>query len=94
MTVKTTLSFTERHHRFLLQKVDEGVFATQSAAVAAALEQMIQDEAERQVALSALADEIRARIGTPRSEYVNQEHAFSASRATMEASRKGTARGG
>ena len=25
MTVKTTLSFTERHHRFLLQKVDEGV---------------------------------------------------------------------
>ena len=23
-----TLSFTERHHRFLLQKVNEGVFAT------------------------------------------------------------------
>ena len=59
MSVKTTLSFTERHHGFLLAKVREGVFATQSAAVAAAIEQMIQDEAEREVALSALAEEIR-----------------------------------
>ena len=38
MSVKTTLSFTERHHGFLLAKVREGVFATQSAAVAAAIE--------------------------------------------------------
>ena len=64
MAVKTTLSFTERHHGFLLAKVREGIFATQSAVVAAAVEQMIQDEAEREVALSALADEIRARAHT------------------------------
>jgi Arc/MetJ-type ribon-helix-helix transcriptional regulator len=38
MTVKTTLSFTDRHHHFLSEKVGQGVFATQSAAVAAALE--------------------------------------------------------
>jgi antitoxin ParD1/3/4 len=44
MTVKTTLSFTDRHHQFLLEKVAQGIFATQSAAVAAALEQMMQDE--------------------------------------------------
>ena len=44
MTVKTTLSFTDRHHRFLMRSINDGVFATQSAAVAAALEQMIQDE--------------------------------------------------
>ena len=87
MTVKTTLSFTERHHRFLLQKVAEGVFATQSAAVAAALEQMIQDDAEREVALAALAEEIRARMSTPRSEFVDREQAFSAARATIEAAR-------
>ena len=43
MAVKTTLSFTERHHGFLLAKVREGIFATQSAVVAAAVEQMIQD---------------------------------------------------
>ena len=55
MTVKTTLSFTDRHHQFLSEKVGQGVFATQSAAVAAALEQMMQDEQERDVALSALA---------------------------------------
>ena len=88
MTVKTTLSFTERHHRFLVQKVDEGVFATQSAAVATALEQMIQDEKEREVALTALAQEIRARAHTPRSEFVDQDQAFSAARATVEAARK------
>ena len=88
MTVKTTLSFTDRHHRFLLEKVNEGIFATQSAAVAAALEQMIQDEAEREVALAALSEEIRARSHTPRSEFVDQEQAFSASRATIGAARK------
>lgn len=87
MPVKTTLSFTERHHRFLLQKVAEGVFATQSAAVASALEQMIQDDAERNVALAALAGEIRARMCTPRSEFVDQDQAFSAARATIEAAR-------
>jgi hypothetical protein len=43
MTVKTSLSFTDRHHRFLSEKVGQGVFATQSAAVAAAQEQMMQD---------------------------------------------------
>ena len=28
MTVKTTLSFTDRHHLFLSEKVSEGVYAT------------------------------------------------------------------
>ena len=89
MTVKTTLSFTGRHHDFLLEKVKEGVFATQSAAVAAAVEQMIQDDREREVALSALAEEIRERMRTARSEYVDDEQAFSAARAAVEASRTG-----
>lgn len=89
MTVKTTLSFTGRHHDFLLEKVNEGVFATQSAAVAAAVEQMIQDDREREVALSALAEEIRERMRTARSEYVDDEQAFSAARAAVQASRTG-----
>lgn len=89
MTVKTTLSFTGRHHDFLMEKVNEGVFATQSAAVAAAVEQMIQDDREREVALSALAEEIRERMRTARSEYVDDEQAFSAARAAVEASRTG-----
>ncbi|MDE0276350.1 MAG: hypothetical protein OYH76_10675 [Defluviicoccus sp.] len=89
MTVKTTLSFTGRHHDFLLKKVNEGVFATQSAAVAAAVEQMIQDDREREVALAALAEEIRERMRTARSEYIDDEQAFSAARAAVEASRTG-----
>ena len=88
MTVKTTLSFTDRHHRFLSEKVGEGVFATQSAAVASAIEQMMQDDREREIALSALAEEIRARMHTVRSEYVDGEQAFSAARAAVEASRR------
>ena len=88
MTIKTTLSFTDRHHRFLSEKVGEGVFATQSAAVASAIEQMMQDDQEREIALSALAEEIRARMQTVRSEYVDDEQAFSAARAAVEASRR------
>ena len=88
MTVKTTLSFTDRHHRFLSEKVGEGVFATQSAAVASAIEQMMQDDQEREIALSALAEEVRARMQTVRSEYVDDEQAFSAARAAVEASRR------
>lgn len=87
MAVRTTLSFTERHHEFLLAKVAEGIFATQSAVVAAAVEQMIQDEAEREVALSALAGEIRARVHTPRAEFVDRERAFGSARATIDAAR-------
>ncbi len=88
MTVKTTLSFTDRHHRFLTEKVGQGVYASQSAAVAAALEQMIRDEEERDIALGALAEEIRARLATPRSEFVEQDDAFAAARATVSAARR------
>ena len=88
MTVKTTLSFTDRHHLFLSEKVGEGVFATQSAAVAAAIEQMMQDEVERKVALSALAEEICTRMQTPRSEFVDQDRAFSAARAAIGTARR------
>ena len=87
MTVKTTLSFTDRHHRFLSEKVGEGVFATQSAAVATAIERLMQDEEEREVALSALAEDVRARMQTARSEYVDRERAFSAARAVVGALR-------
>ena len=66
----------------------EGVFATQSAAVASAIEQMMQDDQEREIALSALSEEIRARMQTVRSEYVDDEQAFSAARAAVEASRR------
>lgn len=87
MTVKTTLSFTDRHHQFLSEKVGQGVFATQSAAVAAALEQMMQDEEERNVALQALAQEIRARMETPRDAFIDQDGAFAAASASIEAAR-------
>ena len=85
MTVKTTLSFTDRHHHFLAEKVGQGVFATQSAAVATALEQMMQDEQERDVALSALAHEIRSRMETPRDAFIDLDNAFAAARVTIGA---------
>ncbi|PWK62024.1 hypothetical protein [Roseicyclus mahoneyensis] len=88
MNVKTTLSFTDRHHKFLSEMVGQGVFATQSAAVAAALEKMIQDEDERNVALQALAQETRARMETPREAFIDQDEAFAAARASIEAARE------
>jgi antitoxin ParD1/3/4 len=87
MTVKTTLSFTDRHHQFISEKVGEGVFATTSAAVAAAVEQLIQDDTEREAALGAMVDEIRHRMATPRSAFVDADAAFSAARSRIAAAR-------
>ncbi len=87
MTVKTTLSFTDRHHHFLSEKVGQGIFATQSAAVAAALEQMMQDEVEREIALSALGQEIRDRMETPRASFIDQDEAFAAALVTIGSAR-------
>ena len=76
MTVRTTLSFTDRHHDFLKSKVDQGVFATLSAAVASAIEQLIEDEIQRQNALGAISSIISKRMGTPKSEFVVGEEFF------------------
>lgn len=83
MTVRTTLSFTDRHHRFLAGKVEEGVFASTSAAVAAAVERMIEDEAARETALEAMADEIRTRMATPPEAFLDLEGAFAGARARL-----------
>lgn len=48
-------------------------------------EQAMWDDAEREAALSAGAEEVRARMETPRYEYVDRERAFSAARSTLEA---------
>ncbi len=77
MTVKTTLSFTDRHYDFLKSKVEQGVFATPSAAVATAIEQLIEDEIQRQNALDAISSVIAKRMETPKSEFVSDEGLFS-----------------
>jgi antitoxin ParD1/3/4 len=78
MTTRTTLSFTDRHHRFLTELVESGVHATTSAAVAAAIEDMMRAEEERRVMLGSLAETIRARAATPRDNYIDAEGAFAA----------------
>ncbi|MBK1669554.1 hypothetical protein CKO28_16060 [Rhodovibrio sodomensis] len=88
MTVKTTLSLPDRHHRFLTEKVGQGMFASQSSAVAAALEQMIRDEEERDMALGTLAGEVQSRLQTPRKDYVEGDDAFAAARSQLQTSRK------
>lgn len=83
MTVKTTLSFTDRHHSYLIAKVEEGVFASASSAVASAIEQMMEDEAARAAALEAMTREIRSRIETPPTEYVVASEVFGPARAML-----------
>jgi Arc/MetJ-type ribon-helix-helix transcriptional regulator len=88
MTVRTTLSFTDRHHGFLVRKVEEGVFASTSAAVAAAVEAMIEDETARETALAAMAEEIRARAGTPAEAFLGVEDVFAELRGRLGDMRK------
>lgn len=87
MTIKTTLSFTDRHHRFLKDKVGEGVYASASAAVAAAVERMIEDDEAREVALDAMAEEIRRRAGTPRDAYVEHDDVFAPALRRLDSDR-------
>ncbi len=77
VTKKTSLSFTDRHAAFLSKVVDEGIYATTSAAVAAAVEHMMQEEQEREVILDAMANELHRRMKTPEKDYVTKEEAFS-----------------
>lgn len=87
MTVKTTLSFTDRHHGFLAKKVGEGAFATQSAVVAAAVEQMMQDEIGRDLALRAMAEEIRRRLAASPENDTDADTAFAKARSRIAAAR-------
>ena len=48
MPVRTTLSFTKRHHDFMTRQVEGGVYATQSALVADAIETLIREEEARE----------------------------------------------
>jgi antitoxin ParD1/3/4 len=64
MTVKTTLSFTDRHYAFLQGQVDAGVYATMSAAVAAAIEGLVEDDQQFQAHVAGLADVVRERMKT------------------------------
>ena len=73
MTRKTTISLTDRHSRYTKNKVQEGVHASVSSLVAAGIEQMMQDEAERDAALQAMQDEIVQRMQTPRTAWIDHQ---------------------
>ena len=72
MTIKTSVSFTERHHRFAKQKVEEGSCASVSGLVAQGIEKLMQEE-EREAVLAGMADAVRARMQTPRSEFIEMD---------------------
>jgi Arc/MetJ-type ribon-helix-helix transcriptional regulator len=73
MTVKTAVSFTERHHQFAKQKVQEGSCASVSSLVAQGIEKLMLEEQEREAVLSGMADAIKARMQTPRSEFIEMD---------------------
>ena len=70
MTVKTAVSFTDRHHQYAKKKTEEGVYASVSSLVAQGIERMIQDEEEREIALASMAETIQTRLQTPRSDWI------------------------
>lgn len=70
MTVKTTVSFTDRHHEYAHAKVKEGVFASVSSLVAAGIEQVMREDAERDAMLEGMKNTIKKRMETPAHEWV------------------------
>lgn len=90
MTIKTSISFTDRHHEFANKKANEGVFASVSSVVAAGIEMVMQDEEEREIALRAMSDTIKRRMKTPRKEWIEmneQDELFIKAKERLNASR-------
>ena len=70
MTVKTTVSLTDRHHSFAKEKAEAGEYATVSSVVAAGIEALMRDEEDRRLAMEAMREVIAERMKTPRSEWI------------------------
>ena len=70
MTVKSAVSFVDEHHTFAKAAVERGEFASVSAVVAAGIQRLRNEEAERRAMLNAMAEEIRRRAETPDEEFV------------------------
>ena len=73
MTIKTAVSFTERHHQFAKRKVQEGSCASVSSLVAQGIERLMQEEQEREAVLAGMTGAVRARLQTPRSEFIEMD---------------------
>lgn len=84
MTVKSTVSFTDRHHEYAHRKAREGQNASVSSVVAAGIEALMQDEEEREVALQAMRGAITRRLDTPREAWIEgTEDLFAAARERL-----------
>ena len=70
MTVKSAVSFIDAHHAFAREKVERGEFASVSAVVAAGIQRLRDEEAERRAMLDAMAAEVRRRAEAPDEEFV------------------------
>ena len=84
MTVKTTISFTDRHDRYLKDKVGERIYASTSAAVSAAVERVIEDEQASDSAIGAMADEIRRRSADSREAFVDHDDVLAQAMSRLE----------
>lgn len=86
MTVKSSVSFTDQHHQFAQNKTKTGQHGSISSVVAAGLEALMQDEAEREAALQASAQVIAKRLETPLDEWKEgTADLFAAARARLNA---------
>jgi Arc/MetJ-type ribon-helix-helix transcriptional regulator len=86
MTVKSTVSFTDLHHEFAHRKAREGHNGSVSSVVAAGIEALLQDEAEREVALQEMRKAIRQRLDTSREDWIEgTDDLFAAARNHLAA---------
>lgn len=85
MAVKSTVRLTDRHHAFAQRKTTQGEHASISSVVAAGLEALMQDEADREIALDAMRETIARRLTTPESEWLEGvDDLFSSAKAELD----------
>ena len=70
MTIKSAVSFIDEHHAFAKAAVARGEFMSVSAVVAAGIQRLRDEEADRRALLDAMCNEIRRRAELPDEEFV------------------------
>ena len=85
MAVKSTVRFTDRHHAFAQRKTMQGEHASISSVLAAGFEALMQDEADREIALDAMREINARRLATPESERLEGvDDLFSSAKAELD----------
>lgn len=77
-TTKTGLHISEEHRTFIEVKARQDGYSSPDDVIAAAIDQMIEDDQQRLAVVDHSAEEIRRRLKSSPALYISKDDAFAA----------------